>query len=89
MPVLFAIGAFIAALLICRLIRVRTQLWIPGWTGGLSLLALFIVSMIAALFIGAPPWFEILFFTVVGAHIGVYMALARMQMAGAWWQFWR
>ena len=89
MPLLFGIGAFITASLVSRLVRERTQLWIPGWTGGLSLLVLFIVSMVAALVIGAPPWFENLFFTVVGAHIGVYMALARMQMVGAWWQFWR
>ena len=89
MPLLLGMSAFIAASLVSRFIRERTRLWIPGWTGGLSLLVIFIISMIAALLIGAPAWFENLFFTVVGAHIGVYMALARMQMVGAWWQFWR
>jgi hypothetical protein len=80
---------FTLSLLLARLYRARGGAWVPGWTGGIGLLALFAVFAIAAVAMGNPAWIEPLFFGVVGAVVGAYLSLARPTLTGAWWQIWR
>lgn len=89
MSVLFLIGSFLLATLAARVVRAATGLWLPGWIGGLSLLAIFGLFFVLAIAIGAPTWWENAFFIVVGLHVGTFMTLARLRFAGAWWQIWR
>jgi hypothetical protein len=88
-PLLVAFAAFLVTLTGARIYRFRGGAWVPGWTGGIGLLALFLVFMVAMLALGNPAWLEPLFFLVVGAVIGAYLSLARPALLGAWWQIWR
>ena len=82
------LAAFLVSSFVARVYRLRTGVWVPGWTGGISLLALFAVSFVVAIALGSPAWFEVLFFAVVGAHVGAYTQLARTKLSGAWWELW-
>jgi hypothetical protein len=82
-------GAFLISLTVARIYRFRTHVWVPGWTGGISLLVLVAVFFVLMLALGNPSWLEPLFFGVVGAVVGAYMSLARLRLEGAWWQIWR
>ena len=75
MPLLIALAAFLVCLAAARLYRFAGGGWVPGWTGGIGLLALFAVFMVAMLALGNPGWLEPLFFAVVGAVIGAYLSL--------------
>lgn len=88
MPVLILAASFIVATLVARLYRSRTGVWIPGWIGGLSLIGIFAVFAVVAVALNLPA-LENLFFAIVGAHVGTFVALARLQMEGHWWQIWR
>jgi hypothetical protein len=88
-PVIYGVAAFLVASLVARLFRFRTGVWVPGWTGGISLLALFVVFFVVAVAIGAPAWLESLFFGIVGLHVGAYTQLGRTKLEGRAWQLWR
>jgi hypothetical protein len=88
-PLLLALAAFLVCLASARLYRFAGGGWVPGWTGGIGLLALFGLFMVAMLALGNPGWLEPLFFAVVGAVVGAYLSLARPRLEGAWWQIWR
>lgn len=89
MPLLVLVGTFVVSLSIARVYRFRSGVWVPGWTGGMSLLVLFAVFLVAMLALGNPSWLEPLFFGAVGALIGAYISLARLKLEGAWWHVWR
>jgi hypothetical protein len=88
-PLLLGLAAFLVCLSAARVYRFRGGGWVPGWTGGIGLLAVFAVFMVAMLALGNPAWLEPLFMAVVGAVIGAYLNLARPTLEGAWWQIWR
>jgi hypothetical protein len=87
--VLFAVAAFLVVGFLARAYRFRTGVWVPGWTGGISLLVIFALFAVAGVALGNPSWFETAFFVVVAAHVGFYLQMARTTMAGRWWQLWR
>lgn len=89
MPLLVGSGLFVGALALSRAYRLRGGRWVPGWIGGISLLALFIVFFVLQLAVSNAPWVETLFFAVVGLHVGAFLALSRIEVPGAWWQIWR
>ena len=89
MPLVVGLAGFVVAGLAARVFRARTGVWVPGWTGGLSLLAIFAVFAIVAVALGSPAWFELVFFGVVGIHVGAYVQLARTTFVGRWWEVWR
>jgi hypothetical protein len=88
-PLLVGLAAFVVAGLASRVYRLRTGIWVPGWTGGISLLVLFALFAVVAVAIGSPAWFESVFFGLVGLHVGAYLQLARTKLEGRWWQLWR
>jgi hypothetical protein len=87
--VLYALLAFVVVSFAARAYRFRTGVWVPGWTGGISLLVLFALFAVVGVALGAPSWFETAFFVVVAAHVGAYLQLGRTQLPGRWWQVWR
>ena len=89
MPLLLALAVFVLCLATGRAYRFAGGGWVPGWTGGIGLLALFAAFMVAMVALGNPGWLEPLFFAVVGAVVGAYLSLARPSLDGAWWQIWR
>jgi hypothetical protein len=88
-PLLVGLAAFLAAGLAARVYRLRTGVWVPGWTGGISLLLIFAVFAVVAIALGSPAWFEVVFFAVVGLHVGAYVQLARTKFEGRFWELWR
>ncbi|HZR00537.1 MAG TPA: hypothetical protein VFC93_17185 [Chloroflexota bacterium] len=89
MPLLVGLAAFVLAGLASRIYRLRTGAWVPGWTGGISLLVIFAVFAVVGVALGSPAWFESVFVGVVGLHVGTYLQLGRTKVEGRWWQLWR
>jgi hypothetical protein len=89
MSFLYGLVAFLAASLVARGYRAWSGVWVPGWTGGISLLGLFLLFFVAAIAFGAPAWLEGVFFAIVGAHVGAYIQLGRIKFEGHWWEVWR
>jgi hypothetical protein len=87
--VLYALVSFLVASFVARAYRFRTDVWVPGWTGGISLLVIFALFAVVGVALGGPTWFETAFFVVVAIHVGCYLQLSRTQLQGRWWEIWR
>lgn len=86
---LLPIAAFVLASFVGSAVRRGAGRWVPGWTGGISLLLIFVVFAVAGVAMGSPSWFESVFFVVVAAHVGFYLQVARTNVVGRWWEPWR
>lgn len=86
---LYALLGFVFVSFIARVYRFRTGVWVPGWTGGIGLLVLFALFAVVGVALGAPGWFETLFFVVIASVVAAYLQLARKEVPGRWWEIWR